>query len=116
MSATDVIAERPLEDVFRRLADNGRDMVYRYRVHPWRRFEYVSPGSEHLIGYTPDELYADPEIHSKIVPDSERARLESLTLDHYRQTYVVHLVRKDGSEIVAAVTSINQCDHSGQVL
>ncbi|MEX2610950.1 MAG: hypothetical protein WEA24_13455, partial [Gemmatimonadota bacterium] len=49
------------------LARRSTDMIFRYRLHPERGFEYVSPAAEALTGYTPAEHYADPELPLKIV-------------------------------------------------
>ncbi len=47
------------EERFRRLADNARDMIYRMSV-PEGIYEYVSPASEIVSGYKPEEYYRNP--------------------------------------------------------
>lgn len=51
---------------FRRLAENARDVVYRLRLEPQWAFEYVSPATAEVVGWTPEELYADPSIIAKV--------------------------------------------------
>jgi len=46
------------EDRFRRVAENAPVVLFRYDVSQ-RRLVYVSPAITELLGYTPDELYAD---------------------------------------------------------
>jgi PAS domain-containing protein len=53
----DPLAERDL----RRLIDRASDVIFRYRTHPRHGFEFVSPAITRITGYTPEELYADPE-------------------------------------------------------
>jgi PAS domain S-box-containing protein len=64
---------------FRRLAENAQDLIYRIRLHPDFAYEYVSPAAQAMIGYTPEEHYADPGIGWKIIHPEDRARLEALT-------------------------------------
>ena len=58
------------EERFRLLAENAKDIIYRYRLKPTLGFEYVSPSATTMVGYTPEEHYADPELGLKLVhPD-----------------------------------------------
>jgi PAS domain S-box-containing protein len=54
-------ALRESESKFRRLADNAPDMIYRMSL-PDGRYEYVSPASVTLTGYTPEEFYLNPKL------------------------------------------------------
>ena len=55
------VALKESEEKFRRLAEHAPDMIYRMSL-PAGNFEYVSPASLALTGYTPEEFYADPSI------------------------------------------------------
>lgn len=55
------------EERFRLLAENAKDVIFRYRLKPTPGFEYVSPSATALTGYTPEEHYADPELGMKLV-------------------------------------------------
>ena len=50
--------------------------MYRFRLHPTIGFDYVSPAITDLIGWTPEELYADPDLVFRIAfpEDIERLR------------------------------------------
>jgi PAS domain S-box-containing protein len=50
---------RESEARLRRLADSAPDMIYRMSL-PDGRYEYVSPASLAMTGYTPEEFYANP--------------------------------------------------------
>lgn len=67
---------KPLEEGFKLLADNARDMVYRLRVLPERVFEYVNPASTDIVGYTPEDFYNDPDLIFKIVYPDDLPTLE----------------------------------------
>lgn len=57
------------EERFRRLMDNGRDIIYRMSL-PDGTYEYVSPAVTALSGYTPEEFCGSPLLIRKIIhPD-----------------------------------------------
>jgi PAS domain S-box-containing protein len=65
------------EERFRLLAENAKDIIYRYRLKPTPGFEYVSPSATDLTGYTSEEHYADPELGLKLVHPDDRHILEA---------------------------------------
>jgi PAS domain S-box-containing protein len=68
---------RESEERFRLLAENAKDIIYRYRLKPTPAFEYVSPSATALTGYTPEEHYADPELGLKLIHPDDRHILET---------------------------------------
>jgi diguanylate cyclase (GGDEF)-like protein/PAS domain S-box-containing protein len=59
---------------FRRLAENAPDIIFRYTMSETPGFEYVSPAVERILGYAPQELYADRGLPRAIVhPDDTEA-------------------------------------------
>jgi two-component system NtrC family sensor kinase len=56
---------------FRLLAENAPDLIFHIRVEPTLRFDYVSPSSTHITGYTPEEFYADPLLAKKCIPPED---------------------------------------------
>ena len=65
------------EERFRLLAENAKDIIYRYRLKPTLGFEYVSPSATTMVGYTPEEHYADPELGLKLVHPDDTHILEA---------------------------------------
>jgi PAS domain S-box-containing protein len=65
------------EERLRLLAENTHDVVYRYELSP-PRFSYISPSVTRLIGFTPEEHYADPALGRRLVVPEDLPRLESL--------------------------------------
>ena len=74
--AMDVSSHARTEKMFQLLAENARDMIFRYRLTPEPGFEYVSPACTAIIGYTPEEFYADSDLLIKIAPPDDRPLLE----------------------------------------
>jgi diguanylate cyclase (GGDEF)-like protein/PAS domain S-box-containing protein len=82
------------------LAENSRDLIFRYRVLPPKGFEFVSPASLAITGYTPDELYADADLIDSLVdPTSQELLGERLLSGHVDKTGDLEIVRKDGSRL-----------------
>lgn len=60
-------ALRESEARFRRLTENAPDIIYRYRVIPPSGFEYISSAVTELLGYTPAEYYANPDLGFQVI-------------------------------------------------
>ncbi|MCH8191162.1 MAG: PAS domain S-box protein [Chloroflexi bacterium] len=92
-------ALRQSEERFRLLAENAQDMIYRYRIES-SAYDYVSPGVFRILGYTPDDLYADPGLFRKAVhPDDESIAEEQERLKETEDFYVgppIKRVHKSG--------------------
>jgi PAS domain S-box-containing protein len=86
---------------FRLLADHARDLIYRYRLAPEPGFEYVSPSSTALTGYSPEEHYADPLLGVKLVHPDDQALLQRLSQDPdaAEAPLTLRWQRKDGQVI-----------------
>ncbi len=62
-------ALRQSEAKYRRLTENARDMIYRMSL-PDGIYEYVSPASTEITGYSPEELYSTPLLIREVIhPD-----------------------------------------------
>src|SRR4051812_10530982 len=77
------------------------DIVYRYRVRPTRAFEYVSPSSTAVTGYTPEEHDADPALARRIVHPDDMPILRDATERPDRSfVYRIRWRHKDGHEFI----------------
>ncbi len=83
---------------FRRLAENAPDVIYRYRIIPKPRFDYISPAVTRISGYTPKEYYADPLLGVKVAHPDDRHLLEGFVHGRLpaQRTLDVRWIRKDG--------------------
>jgi len=75
------VEQRTLELVesekrYRLIAENARDLIFKYRLFPEHICIYTSPSSEYLLGYTPDDFYADPDLPFKLVHPADLHVLE----------------------------------------
>jgi PAS domain S-box-containing protein len=89
------------EERFRLLAENAQDIIFRYRfAHP-RGFEYISPAVTPILGYAPEDYYADPDFDLRIL---HRESLPQFGVfmespDSYQETIIIRYIRKDGADV-----------------
>ena len=67
------LALRQREQLFRLLAENARDVIYRYRIHPTFRCEYISAAATALYGRRPEEFLADPDLGPTLLHPDDRS-------------------------------------------
>jgi PAS domain S-box-containing protein len=103
------------DDRIRLYADNASDLVYRYRFLPRPGFEYVSPSSTAITGYTPEEHYADPELGFKLVHPEDRHLLES-SRHTTAEPLMLRWYRKDGALIWTEQRNRPVYDRAGNVV
>ena len=59
---------------FRRLADNAKDVIYRYRLFPSAEIEYINPAIVDLTGYDSDRFYTDPSLLLETIHPEDRLK------------------------------------------
>ncbi|MBD3273734.1 MAG: PAS domain S-box protein [Candidatus Marinimicrobia bacterium] len=62
------------EQHFRLLAENARDVIFRYNIRPEISLEYISPSVEKLTGYSIDTLYNEENIETWLIYPEDRKR------------------------------------------
>lgn len=50
------------ETQYRLFAENAVDIIFRYKLRPVAKFDYISASASAVTGYSPDEYYADPRL------------------------------------------------------
>ncbi|MCH8814951.1 MAG: PAS domain S-box protein [Chloroflexi bacterium] len=99
-------ALRESEEKFRLLAENAVDIVYRYRLNPDPGYEYISPAVTATTGYKPDEFYADPDLHWKIVHPDDLATQHQLLNEDLPGQHVLRWLHKSGSIVWMELTEV----------
>ncbi|MBI4300549.1 MAG: PAS domain S-box protein [Chloroflexi bacterium] len=89
------------EEGFRLLTERARDAVFRYRLSPVRKLEYVSPAFTALTGYTLDALDAAPDLQTRLVHPEDQALAETIiqSPELFIKPVALRWIRKDGAVI-----------------
>ena len=102
------------DERFRLLAENASDIIYLFRIDPGPKFEYVSPSSTRITGFTPQEHYADPDLFLRTVHPHDRPMLNALLRapSAFPDPITLRFIRRDGRLVwtehrVAAIYDAN---------
>jgi len=112
-------AAREAEERFRRMAENAPDMIFRWSYASG--FEYVNPASTHIIGFTPEEHYADPglgyrSIHEDDIPIYESVFAEIADPQGPRRHCVIRWFHKDGHIVYVEMRQTPIFDERGDLI
>jgi PAS domain S-box-containing protein len=86
------------ETQYRLLAENAADIIFRYKLLPKAKFEYVSPAALAITGYPPDEFYANHKIVGTLVHPNDMPTFRNFLNNPWRCTsfpFTMRLIRKN---------------------
>jgi PAS domain S-box-containing protein len=109
-------ALRESEERFRLLAEHVQDIIFRYRLFPEPGFEYISPAVAGLIGYQPEDLYANPSLVFSVMEPEDRGPIEASWRSQTPPPLTVRWRRPDGSIVWTEQRAVGVCDDSGRVI
>ncbi|HEX6472169.1 MAG TPA: response regulator [Streptosporangiaceae bacterium] len=92
-------ALRHREQPFRLFAENAPDIIFRYRLRPRRKMEYVSTAAHAILGRHPDDLLGDPDRLLSLADPADRDNLEESWHTPDSKPLVVRWSRADGTTI-----------------
>jgi PAS domain S-box-containing protein len=106
------------EDRFKRLAENAPDVIYRHRLLPSPRTEYVSPAVRALAGYAPEEFYENPELIARVIHPDDRHLLDEAVRGEIpsAKPVLVRWLRRDGTTLWAEIRNVLVRDEQGALV
>jgi PAS domain S-box-containing protein len=88
---------RSTAERFRMITDNAQDIIYRLRVGADPGFEYISPVVASILGVTPEEFYADPDLSLKFLHEDDVEQVASSRVEEQpSDTMLVRWLHPDG--------------------
>jgi len=107
------------EGQYRLLAENAIDVIYRYRIFPETKFEYVSPAVLSVTGYTPAEFYDNDKLLLNLIHPNDLP-IFSACIDTPSQRnelpLTLRLIRKDSKVIWFEQKCVPVHDKSGNFI
>ena len=99
-----------------RLAETTNDVVFSFTLWPERRFDYISPSVETLVGYTPQEHYLNPRLSFTYVHPDDHPTLEGLfdSPHEYAERLPIRWIHKNGSVVWTEATISVVRDNTGR--
>jgi two-component system sensor histidine kinase UhpB len=112
-------AAHEAEQRFKRMAENAPDMIFRWSYA--RGFEYVNPASTEVVGYTPEEHYADPGLGYRVIHPDDIPAYESVFSDFAdplgaRRYVVIRWFHKDGHVVHVEMRMTPIFDETGELV
>jgi PAS domain S-box-containing protein len=107
------------ESQYRLLAENAVDIIYRYRLLPTAKFEYISPSIFSSTGYTPEEYYADPNLLFNLIHPEDSSLFYHFINKPTQPDHIPHsfrLTRKDQNTIWIEQTCVPIYTNDGKLL
>ena len=106
------------EKRFRSLTENAKDLIFRYEFLPHQHFEYVSPSSVQITGFTPDEFYSNPDIIYQIVHPDDRGIIEIIgkEIGQLNKPISIRWCKKDNSIVYTELVSTYIFNHKGKLI
>lgn len=111
-------ALRESEVRFRRLAENAQDLIYRVKLIPHVKFEYVSSFIKDLTGYRPEDYYSNPNLCFETIYPEDRYLLEASFRGgiSFDSPLILHWYHKNGSMVWIEQRNVGIYDGQGRLL
>jgi hypothetical protein len=106
------------ETGYRLLAEHTNSFILRYRIAPPPGFEYISPSITRIMGYHPEEYYADPDLHWKTVHPNDYPILKTIEDTNPFQTepFTLRYITRQGEVVWIELRSSFIFDENDQAV
>ena len=105
------------ETQYRLFAENAVDIIFRYKLLPEAKFEFISSSVYAVTGYNPEEYYADSELFfNSVHPDDALSVNDYFTAsDHPGEPLAFRLFNKNQKIVWVEQKCASTCDNANRV-
>jgi PAS domain S-box-containing protein len=106
------------EKRYRSLSERAADIIIRYELQPQPHVAYVNPAFASVIGYSPDEYYADPELILNIVHPDDRLLKEAILRGDFLNgsTVTLRCINREGKTVWLEQRNARVEDSDGRLI
>ncbi|TXT55284.1 MAG: putative Histidine kinase [Candidatus Thorarchaeota archaeon] len=98
------------------IAENAQDLIYRIRMIPELKFEYISPSATEMIGYSPQDHYDNPSLGSQIIHPEDKDKLQEMMHEVSSEPIIMRWVHKNGEIIWIEQNNTPIYDNDGNLI
>jgi len=100
---------------FRRLSESPKIYVFRYETYPANSCSYISPTVTQIIGYSPEEFYADPSLPQRLVHPEDLPTVQALRSERVQDcTLTFRMLHRDGRTVWVEQRNVSVLDSTGR--
>jgi PAS domain S-box-containing protein len=103
-------------DLFRMIAENAQDVIYRLRVGDDLGYDYISPAVLPILGVTPEDFYADPNLALKYLDEDDVRKISGTRADVESGPLIVSWHHPDGRLVWLERRTTHVQDEDGNVV
>lgn len=116
-----VKAQKDLKETterYQNLVNKSQDLIFRYRILPDQRFDFVNPYCETLTGYTPEDFYKHPELAQSMTHPDDMPLFTDVPpgKDFFEKPLTFRWVHKDGKTIWVEMRNTPVYDPKGNLV
>ena len=106
------------ENLFRLLAENAGDMIYRVLLKPKPQLEYMSPAITEILGYNAEEFYQNLALINRIIHPDDLQLLKKIREGDgsTKESIVLRMMRKDARQVWIEARNVYIRDENSEIL
>ena len=106
------------EKLFRLMAENANDTIYRFCMSPEKKFDYIGPSVERISGYSTEEIYSNPLIILDFIHPEFSDNLNEVLQkpQDFEEPFRLKWVHKDGHAFWTEHWNSTVYDESGAII
>ncbi len=87
-------------DLYHNIIENSKDVIFHYRLTPYKAFDYISPSVKDVTGFSQSFFYDNPGMFTDIADEKNKEEVEDIFSDKIpaNDLSVVEMINKDGEK------------------